>query len=664
MRYSLFFAASLVCLTSLAGAQSQQIKPFAQVKVTKAVVTNTYDVFPQIQPSRGPSRVQDTNEREVPRVPNGTVNSLKAGRTTSEARVELGAKPKWPGIAATGWVPPDPTAAVGPNHVVVTVNSDIAFFSKTGTKLFQQGMGPDGFFSGVSTTDFVFDPKTFYDPGAKRFFVICPELDDAGKTSGMLVAVSATSDPRGAWNKFRIDTKITDNSADFWLDYPGFGFNKDRIVFCGNMFGFESGTAGTLIVSLNKANLIAGNTADGQQYRVPNFSLQWAKGYDANLDVLYGAAVASTSSIKLFALNGTGSGTATLTSTDVTVPTFKYPNGGRSTNGRTLDALDARLLAVGSRNGRIVASHGIVPLNASNVSARWYEFLTQGWPKSGSPKLNQAGDILGTSDTDHFMPAININKNNAIGVVYTRSSANITADVMVAGRRSTDPLGTMGKPTLLASSKGTYGGQGYNRWGDYFSVEIDPSDSLTFWGIGMVSDGGPWLTQVVNWKVSADVTSGNLYKATSVKPYQALGKIEAGGLSSLWAADGALLQQASASAGALGQAAALEITYTNGLKLSTDTFALRLKSKGPLKGTLNIWVYNQKTKVYDFLEAKPTSGAFLTTTFSVDGAKVANYIATTGAMKFVVRVAVPARQGGTAGFAHIVDEASLLATSK
>ena len=51
----------------------------------------------------------------------------------------------FPGISQARFTPPDPTLAVGPNHVVEMVNSEIAFFAKDGTMQFQNTLDSTGF---------------------------------------------------------------------------------------------------------------------------------------------------------------------------------------------------------------------------------------------------------------------------------------------------------------------------------------------------------------------------------------------------------------------------------------------------------------------------------------------------------------------------------------
>jgi hypothetical protein len=78
------------------------------------------------------------------------------------------------GFGATEWTPPDPDIAVGPNHIVVTVNMKIRYFTKDGTLQFEQDLrGSSGFFGSVGGTGFMFDPVCLYDPHSDRFIVGC-----------------------------------------------------------------------------------------------------------------------------------------------------------------------------------------------------------------------------------------------------------------------------------------------------------------------------------------------------------------------------------------------------------------------------------------------------------------------------------------------------------
>ncbi|MEQ1935493.1 MAG: hypothetical protein ABL962_16660, partial [Fimbriimonadaceae bacterium] len=167
--------------------------------------------------------------------------------------------------------------------------------------------------------------------------------------------------------------------------------------------------------------------------------------------------------------------TPTKTTTNVTVPTYASPTfDARSTNGRTLDAMDGRCYNAVFRNNKIVAIHN--NNNGGLIKARWYQFNVN--TTTNAITLGQSGDIS-IAGQDCHMGSISINSNDDIAVGFTRSSTSITADIMVASRKSTDPVGTMGTPVLLESSAGNNYAQ--SRWGDYSSVSVDPSDNTSFW---------------------------------------------------------------------------------------------------------------------------------------------------------------------------------------
>jgi hypothetical protein len=147
-----------------------------------------------------------------------------------------------------------------------------------------------------------------------------------------------------------------------------------------------------------------------------------------------------------------------------------------------------------------------------------------------------SGNIIGASGVHHHMPAVSTNSVGDISTMFTRSSTSITADIMVAGRKVTDPSGTMGLPINLESSSGNNYGSG--RWGDYFGVDVDPVDDTTFWGIGMgVAANNSWRTSIFSWTISAPA----LTIAPSTLTMER-GSVFAGGVAELENSDDARLQ--------------------------------------------------------------------------------------------------------------------------
>ena len=95
----------------------------------------------------------------------------------------------------SGFVPPDPTGAVGPNHYVHAVNSIVKIFDKTGNLV----VGPValGTFLGIGSNSG--DPIVLYDQLADRWFV----SEFGSLNNSLAIGVSETNDPTGAYNVYQ-----------------------------------------------------------------------------------------------------------------------------------------------------------------------------------------------------------------------------------------------------------------------------------------------------------------------------------------------------------------------------------------------------------------------------------------------------------------------------
>lgn len=433
-------------------------------------------------------------------------NNMPVGRATNLTRTTP--KTHWPAINFTIWSPPDPSLAVGKNHVVVVVNSSISFHTRTGTQLFQQTF--ETFLSGLGSGSFLFDPKAFYDRLSDRYFVVVLEQDDASQTSKTIVCVSDDGDPNGTWFKYRIDSRATVNGANFWLDYPGFGVNKDAVAVCGNMFGFAGGFAGVQFVLTEKAPMLTGSPTTTRYILDSNaVTAQIAQINDPAETRLFAINRQNNQFLKVHAITGPATATPTAQSSFVQIPDANSPQFSAWSIPGFLDTLDGRLMNVNYRNGKLLTSHTIDHPAFQVAKVRWYELGLGTWPASGAVSLLQSGEIVPPdSNTEYHMPAIGQNSLGDTSVIFTRSAQTIVADLMIASRKSSDAVGTLGAPTLLQVSEGTgYQGGGTNRWGDYFDVNIDPLDDFTFWGVGMVGNpNNDWRTHVFSWTVTVPVT--------------------------------------------------------------------------------------------------------------------------------------------------------------
>lgn len=425
----------------------------------------------------------------------GVPNKLVAGGLLPTSRGILGKF--FPAIEDTGWTPPDPDLAVGANHVLAVVNSSIAWFDKNGTKLFQQSAGT--FFSGMGAGSFIFDPKCFYDRINQRYVMVFLEQANASQISKLLLAVSDDNNPAGTWHRYRLESKLTVGTQNWWLDYPGFGYNKDAYVVCGNMFPFGSGNfGGVQFLVIPSAPLLSGGAATVSVLRDANGgSAQIAEMISTTAANVYGISRASDTSMRVYTVNNP-SGTPTLQFTSVSVPFNTGPSmNAASTSNRSLSPVDDRVFNATWRDGRLVTSHNIQ--SGSFIASRWYQINTNGYPQA-APTLGQSGNVS-SNQLHQFLPAISINAYEDISTMFAGSSSTVTANMLFTGRTSSDTAGAMGTPQILENSANIdYSRQ---RWGDYFGVDVDPVDDLHFWGIGMTVDpDNGWRTSIYKWRIA------------------------------------------------------------------------------------------------------------------------------------------------------------------
>jgi hypothetical protein len=631
LRHSAVIRAAVVCglfsilgISNLALGQTRTINATRTFTVSAAQVSSTYDVIPQICPTPPYAPTIAAENETMPPLPRERANTLRAGGIMTTSRGNGGRY--FPGPVDGRYVPADNQMAVGPNHVVCMVNAMIAIYTKSGTQLFQQRL--EDFFTGVAETNFVFDPKAFYDPISKRFFVLADD-GATGSANNMLVAVSDDDNPNGSWFKYKIPSAFNGS----WLDYPGFGFNKDAIIITGNLFDGNGSGVEALVVK--KAPLLTGGSPQVTVINDPStFTLQPSRTTDVNLDKVFGVANGGGNAIRFFAFTSLSSGTPTLREIDVAVPAYGAPPNAAS-GSTQLSTVGGRQMTCQYRLGQVVAANTIAA--GSNCGIRWYDFNVNSWPTSGAPTVKHAGTIA-QAGTDFHMPAININMFEDISVFYTRSSSSIACDLCYSARLKTDAAGQIGQPVkLFGSPSGGYGG----RWGDYFVNEIDPVDDATFWGFGMAINGNAYTTQVLNWTVTVNANVGTSIPPSSISTF--VGSYIFGGVSDVTTSDDLYYQVGSTGIPQFGQAGGVQADFT--IPTDSQSIALQLEAVAGIAGGTNmVWMYNWGASRYDLIGSTPLAvSGNLSKTIVVPTANVARYIGPGGLVRAQVRGHMPIR---------------------
>lgn len=123
-------------------------------------------------------------------------------------------------------IPPDAAGAVGPNHVVTMLNTQVRVQDRTGvtnllTKSLFDWWTNAGSFTRLS------DPRILFDHLGNRW-IASVAVDPNSSTAGTMLAVSTNSDPTGLWNYVRVNAEESANTR--FSDYPILGFNKDLVI--------------------------------------------------------------------------------------------------------------------------------------------------------------------------------------------------------------------------------------------------------------------------------------------------------------------------------------------------------------------------------------------------------------------------------------------------
>src|SRR5205085_3595911 len=116
-------------------------------------------------------------------------------------QVNVGANFQSMTVAQSGFIPPDTTGAVGPNHFMQYNNGRINFFRKDGTAV---GTSPNettfwvnaGLPTGT-TGNPAGDPRLLYDPLSGRWFATA--FTGQSTNNNLIIARSETADPTGVW---------------------------------------------------------------------------------------------------------------------------------------------------------------------------------------------------------------------------------------------------------------------------------------------------------------------------------------------------------------------------------------------------------------------------------------------------------------------------------
>jgi hypothetical protein len=171
--------------------------------------------------------------------------------------------------------PPDQALAVGNGYVLESVNLALAVYTATGSQLAIDSL--NHFFGLPSVIlrtanppvygPFLADPRAYFDAASGRWFLTVLEIDVDPATgdllghSSLLIAVSQTGSPLGAWYLYALDTTNATNTPDHagcpcYGDQPLIGADANGFYITTNEFPILGpGFNGAQIYAVSKSAL-------------------------------------------------------------------------------------------------------------------------------------------------------------------------------------------------------------------------------------------------------------------------------------------------------------------------------------------------------------------------------------------------------------------------
>ena len=394
----------------------------------------------------------------------------------------------------SGSSPNDPTGDVGLEHYLQAVNAtQIGVYDKSGNLINSFAANtlwvPLGFTSAG-------DPIILYDQLEERWIIT-----EFPRANEMLVAVSETSDPLGAYNVFSFSTPS-------FPDYPKWSVWDDVITVTTN----EGGAGQQHVYIIDKQPLLDGAGTSPIQRIELEGNLNSEAGFLVLTPVDISGEVRAGSPPMFMRLNDSSWGDAPedaieIYSIDVD---FSLASNTVVSNQRlTVSPYDSHPCSIltggqfpcipqpgGSLDGipevimnqvhyRNFGTHESIVLNfitdvdGNDLSGiRWMEIRRTGGSSNGWTVF-QEGTFTQPDGFDRYIGSSAIDALGNIALAYNVSSENEFAGIRMTGRLASDPLGqmTFAEITIadgLSTNQGT-------RMGDYSHMTIDPTDGLTFW---------------------------------------------------------------------------------------------------------------------------------------------------------------------------------------
>jgi hypothetical protein len=401
--------------------------------------------------------------------------------------------------------PTDPQGAVGVSRLVAVGNSIVEVRQKDGTLLFRDGL--QSFFSSLAasdSTDF-YNPKVIYDEHKGRFVLVALQRVDSKQFSRIWVAISddETPDAVNEWNQRYIDSFLFGGNVR--ADSASLEVDEEAVYIAVGTYRFsDSGYAGVRLIWFDKgfSSLritdpfatagIAATTVPAQ--------VHGSNGVDGFVGTFFISAILKGDGqvdLQIYtAFNPLGSFTHTIQTVALgfinvvgLLPDAPQLGSSILVGTSTLMVLDAVW-----RNNKLWVVFTASPANGINqgqATAHWVRLNTNGGVVTFDAQGDLGGEDIATGAFTYF-PSVAVNSQGMVAYGYSASSTKTYIGAYAS-------VGTSETAYTLKSGLAPYATlNGFNEWGDYNGISVDPTDD-SFWVFNQYADtalalNGRWAT--------------------------------------------------------------------------------------------------------------------------------------------------------------------------
>jgi Bacterial Ig-like domain len=392
--------------------------------------------------------------------------------------------------------PPDTQGAVSATHIVHHVNRKSRVFDKAGTLLSDLPLFDfylqSGALTSTSNQD-VFDPRVEFDPVSQRFYSIAAH-HRLSSDSGIVVAVSNTSNPLDGWRGARFDADV---DGDHWVDFPRFGFDEEGLYITADMIPLDGVQSVGHVFVIPKSSLLA-NT--------PTLSLA---GMTA-IENAFGTFYAGQEAVPVVDPNGLTERGLMLLPTNERVFSLAGTITNPVPNFVSRDIRSALWSGVGDvpqpapgPNLSVLRTGGAIARAGSNGI-----FYTRSFAGPSTLSAIVVGQLslsanlvdeefLIVPDAGLSYPSVGLSPTGDLVVGSTMSGSGATqfpSSVAFVGRSTPFGMEFRTVPYLLKQGTGI---RSSSRWGDYSATVVDPASPSRFWTFQQfMKTGDVWATQI------------------------------------------------------------------------------------------------------------------------------------------------------------------------